>query len=66
MAIPSWVDDEITDADRQSVSEHHPGPALLRRVDAARGLTDQDFTALERGRVRIAGVDRGEQVWLSN
>jgi hypothetical protein len=40
-----WVDDEITAADRQWVSEHHSGPALLRTVDAALGLTDHDFTA---------------------
>jgi hypothetical protein len=36
----AWVDDEITDADRDWVSEKHLGPALLRSVDASRGLTD--------------------------
>jgi hypothetical protein len=43
----AWVDDEVTDADRQWVSEHHPGPALIRTVDASVGLTDQDFAALD-------------------
>jgi hypothetical protein len=43
----AWVDDEITDADRDWVSEHHPGPALLHWVEASRGLTDQDFAALD-------------------
>jgi HAD domain in Swiss Army Knife RNA repair proteins len=43
----AWVDDEITDADREWVSGNHSGPALLRSVDASLGLTDQDFTALE-------------------
>ncbi|WP_225947501.1 HAD domain-containing protein [Plantactinospora soyae] len=41
-----WVDDEITDADRSWVSSHHPGPALLRRVDPRRGLTDVDFAII--------------------
>jgi hypothetical protein len=43
----AWVDDEITGADRDWVTGNHPGPALLRSVDASRGLTDQDFTALD-------------------
>jgi hypothetical protein len=43
----AWIDDEITDADHGWVSEHHPGPALLRSVDASLGLTDQDLTALD-------------------
>lgn len=43
----AWADDEITDADRDWVSVHHPGPALLRTIDASRGLTDQDLAALE-------------------
>ena len=42
----AWVDDEITDADRDWVSEHHRYQALLRTVDASTGLTDQDFIAL--------------------
>ncbi|MFJ8572551.1 HAD domain-containing protein [[Kitasatospora] papulosa] len=42
-----WVDDEITDIDRHWVEAHHPGPALLHRVDAWRGLTGADFTVLD-------------------
>ncbi|MGW6273622.1 MULTISPECIES: HAD domain-containing protein [unclassified Streptomyces] len=42
----AWVDDEIGDADRAWVDAHHLGPALLRRVDPVRGLTDADFAAL--------------------
>ena len=42
-----WVDDEITDIDRAWVSAHHPGHALLHRVDPRRGLTDADFGALD-------------------
>ncbi|WP_214103066.1 HAD domain-containing protein [Acrocarpospora catenulata] len=41
-----WVDDEITDADRDWVSVHHRGRALLHCVDARRGLTDSDFVAI--------------------
>ncbi|MEV4071546.1 HAD domain-containing protein [Nonomuraea fuscirosea] len=42
-----WIDDEITDADRAWVSAHHPGRAFLHHVPSARGLTDDDFTALD-------------------
>jgi hypothetical protein len=42
----AWVDDEISAADRAHVAAHHPGPALLYRVDPARGLTDADLAAL--------------------
>lgn len=41
-----WVDDEIADADRAWVAAHHPGRALLHRVDPRQGLTDSDFAAL--------------------
>ncbi|MYY10111.1 hypothetical protein GT204_14660 [Streptomyces sp. SID4919] len=41
-----WVDDEITDADRSWVSAHHPGAALLHRVDPTRGLTGADYDTL--------------------
>ncbi|MFJ9668211.1 HAD domain-containing protein [Streptomyces sp. NPDC101219] len=41
-----WVDDEIGPTDRLWVEAAHPGPALLHRVDPARGLTDADFSAL--------------------
>ncbi|RKE00319.1 HAD domain-containing protein [Catellatospora citrea] len=43
-----WVDDEITEADRDWVSAHHPGPALLHRVDARTGLTAADFAVVGR------------------
>lgn len=43
----AWVDDEITDADRGWVSGNHPAPAMLRSIDASRGLTDRDFAALD-------------------
>lgn len=42
-----WVDDEITDADREWVSRVHTGRALLHSVDSARGLSDEDFAALD-------------------
>ncbi|WP_103534368.1 HAD domain-containing protein [Streptomyces sp. SM11] len=42
-----WVDDEITDIDRAWVAVHHPGRALLHRVDPRQGLTGSDFTALD-------------------
>lgn len=41
-----WVDDEITDVDRRWVASHHPGRALLHRVDPRHGLTEADFVAL--------------------
>lgn len=42
----AWVDDEITDADRDWVAGHHPAPALLHRVDARQGLTADDYVLL--------------------
>ncbi|MDQ0991657.1 HAD domain-containing protein [Streptomyces sp. V3I7] len=42
-----WIDDEITEADRGWVAAHHPGPALLHRVEHQFGLTDADFARLE-------------------
>ncbi|GHJ96311.1 hypothetical protein SNE510_58300 [Streptomyces sp. NE5-10] len=44
----AWVDDEITDADRDWVSTHHPARALLHPVASSRGLTDEDFAALDQ------------------
>ena len=41
-----WVDDEIGDADRDWVSAHHPGRALLQRVDHRYGITDADLAAM--------------------
>jgi hypothetical protein len=43
-----WLDDEITDADRRWVQAHHPGKALLHRVDPLAGLTDADFAQIRR------------------
>ncbi|MCO1581626.1 HAD domain-containing protein [Crossiella sp. SN42] len=42
----AWVDDEITAPDRAWVSAHHPGTALLHRVDPRHGLTDADYATL--------------------
>ncbi|NEC90999.1 HAD domain-containing protein [Streptomyces sp. SID12501] len=42
-----WLDDEVTDTDRRWVAEHHPGRALLHRVDPHHGLRDTDFAAVE-------------------
>jgi hypothetical protein len=44
----AWADDEITDADRDWVSTHHPAQAILHRVASSRGLTDQDFAVLDQ------------------
>jgi hypothetical protein len=43
-----WLDDEITDTDRQWVQDHHPGRALLHRVDPLVGLTDGDFALVRQ------------------
>ncbi|MGW1023451.1 hypothetical protein ACWD4J_06965 [Streptomyces sp. NPDC002577] len=42
----AWVDDEVTDADRDWVERHHPAAALLLWIDPRTGLTRKDFTAL--------------------
>ncbi|MFE9580039.1 hypothetical protein ACFYO1_26885 [Nocardia sp. NPDC006044] len=42
----AWVDDEITRSDREWVASTHASRALLHRVEAARGLDDEDFTVL--------------------
>jgi hypothetical protein len=38
-----WLDDEISDTDRQWVQTNYRGSAFLHRVDPLRGLTDTDF-----------------------
>ncbi len=43
-----WLDDEITDADRRWTAAHYSQPALLHRVDAYQGLTDDDLVAVGR------------------
>lgn len=42
-----WLDDEITEADRDWVATHHREPALLHRVQHHHGLTDADFSTLQ-------------------
>ncbi|BCK67524.1 hypothetical protein Srufu_014770 [Streptomyces libani subsp. rufus] len=42
----AWIDDEITEADRAWVREHHSGPALLHRVAPRCGLTSDGFATL--------------------
>ncbi|MEV6810164.1 hypothetical protein [Streptomyces sp. NPDC051132] len=42
----AWVDDEITDTDREFVAARHPGRALLHWVDPRLGLRESDFAAL--------------------
>ncbi|WP_367326219.1 HAD domain-containing protein [Streptomyces sp. HUAS ZL42] len=49
-----WLDDEITTADRIWVAAHHPGRALLHRVDHRSGLTEADFAAV---REWLTGTD---------
>jgi hypothetical protein len=39
----AWLDDEIFDADRRWIAEHHPAPTLAHRVDPRSGLTEADF-----------------------
>ena len=57
----AWIDDEITDADRAWVSTHHPAAALLRRVDPRRGITDEDFSTLDRWvRSTVRSAQRGD------
>jgi hypothetical protein len=43
-----WLDDEMTDIDRERVASHHPGRALLWRVDPYVGLAEADFVAVNR------------------
>ncbi|MEU6721315.1 HAD domain-containing protein [Nonomuraea sp. NPDC046802] len=42
----AWIDDEITGKDRAWVSVHHPGPALLQRINPSSGITEADYRAL--------------------
>ncbi|GAA2532473.1 hypothetical protein [Pilimelia columellifera] len=41
-----WLDDELTDTDRRWVRIHHPGKALLHRVDPLVGLSDADYASI--------------------
>lgn len=51
----AWVDDEITDADREWVASEHPGEALLLEIDPAYGLLPGDFTRLADWFGEVAG-----------
>lgn len=42
----AWVDDEVAEADREWVSDHCPGRALVHRVNARVGLGDTDYVVL--------------------
>ncbi|WP_329041284.1 hypothetical protein OHT61_24860 [Streptomyces sp. NBC_00178] len=55
----AWIDDEITEADRHWVGEHHSGPALLHRVDPRRGLVPADFAALSAWAASPGGPPAG-------
>lgn len=41
-----WLDDEVTDADRRWVADHHAGRALLHRVDPLIGLAEADLATV--------------------
>ncbi|MEV4636847.1 HAD domain-containing protein [Actinoplanes sp. NPDC049548] len=43
-----WLDDEVTDADQRWILAHHPGRALVHRVDPHVGLTETDFSVVRR------------------
>jgi hypothetical protein len=43
----AWLDDELTEADRDWVARHHAGPALLHRVEPGPGLTVRDLATVE-------------------
>jgi hypothetical protein len=43
----AWVDDEITEADREWIADNHPGALLLVRADPHCGLTASDLDILE-------------------
>ncbi|WP_329193785.1 MULTISPECIES: hypothetical protein [unclassified Streptomyces] len=42
----AWIDDDITDGDREYVDRRHPARALLLRIDERTGLVGADFQAL--------------------
>ncbi|WP_063772002.1 HAD domain-containing protein [Kitasatospora mediocidica] len=43
----AWLDDELGDADRTWLTDHHPGPALLHRIDPQIGLRPTDLATLK-------------------
>lgn len=42
----AWVDDEITDLDKEYAATYHEGQALLRYIDPRLGLLEPDFNVL--------------------
>jgi hypothetical protein len=50
----AWVDDEIGETDREYVTAHHAGPALLHYVHPAKGLLEDDFHALHVWAMNLA------------
>ena len=52
----AWVDDEVTAVDRAWVRAHHPGPALLHRVDPCQGLAEGDFEVLGEWLLKAPGM----------
>ena len=43
-----WLDDEVTEVDREWIAAHHPGTALVHRVDSGAGLLDADLDVVEK------------------
>ncbi|MVU80532.1 hypothetical protein GPX89_25195 [Nocardia sp. ET3-3] len=43
-----WIDDELTDRDREWVAANHAGPALLHWIDPRIGLHRTDFDEIAR------------------
>lgn len=44
----AWLDDELTELDREWLDNHHPAATLLQHVDPRQGITPGDLGALER------------------
>jgi hypothetical protein len=54
----AWVDDELTNLDRDYVKRHHADPALLHHVSPRLGLLAEDFETLT---VWAHGLNHEEQ-----
>lgn len=50
----AWVDDEIGERDCLFFQDVHEAPALLRRIDPAVGLAEEDFAALRQWAENLA------------
>jgi hypothetical protein len=53
----AWIDDDISDDDRQYVARQHPGPALLHYVNPALGLLDGDFATMANWATSLNDVE---------